>query len=190
MKFAACQSITEQPFLWWSKLNLNLRNKSAISEEKCQMFIKSYGVTNLDDTPLPSHTIYIYNKILYVDKRILLIPTSIYFLGKEFVESVTRQPAESITNQCVTDNTNSSCILPFKVDGILHDRCLPDLNTGKYWCPTSVNQEQEYVAGTSKWGFCSQSCPPLNEKFGNTIKWHKLTSLTKWECGFRRTHVV
>ena len=105
-----------------------------------------------------------------MDKRILLIPTSIYFLEKEFVESVTSQPAESLTNQCVTDNTNSSCILPFKVDGILHDRCLPDLNTGKYWCPTSVNQEQEYVAGTSKWGFCSQSCPPLNEKFGNTIK--------------------
>ena len=45
---------------------------------------------------------------------------------------------------------------------MLEKRCAPD-RTGKYWCPTSVKlPDLEYVSGKGKWGFCSDSCPPLN----------------------------
>ena len=53
--------------------------------------------------------------------------------------------------------------MPFKDAGVLHEECLRDVTTGNFWCPTQLNDEQEYVHGQGNWGFCSPSCPPFEE---------------------------
>merc|ERR1711935_509176 len=64
--------------------------------------------------------------------------------------------------QCLTSEDSpdrlSECKFPFKFSGILEDRCLPD-HSGRFWCPTSLNNDQEYVTGPNNWGFCSTLCP-------------------------------
>ena len=32
----------------------------------------------------------------------------------------------------------------------------------KYWCSTKVNENLEHADGIGNWGYCGQSCPPLN----------------------------
>ena len=69
-------------------------------------------------------------------------------------------------NKCYTDerstqNPSVPCILPFKIAGISYTECLADM-TSKFWCPTQVNEDLEYVLGQGNWGYCSSSCPPLS----------------------------
>ena len=76
--------------------------------------------------------------------------------------------SKGLRGKCHTDensvqNPSTPCILPFKINGIVYDKCLPE-ETGKYWCPTRVKNDREFVFGQKDWGYCSSSCPPLNNE--------------------------
>ena len=60
-------------------------------------------------------------------------------------------------------NPNSPCQLPFKFGGISYNKCLFD-QSGKYWCPTALNDDQEYVGGANNWGFCLASSCPIHDE--------------------------
>ena len=53
---------------------------------------------------------------------------------------------------------NTSCIFPFKLDGITYHKCLTAWQLdGKDVCATSVDESGELVDFT-KYGFCEQGC--------------------------------
>ena len=62
------------------------------------------------------------------------------------------------------------CALPFKFNGELRDACITDLDPdGKYWCSTNVNpRTRQHVGGGGFWGYCEDSCPPINAKSTKT----------------------
>ena len=48
---------------------------------------------------------------------------------------------------------NDCCSFPFKYDGKIYNRCIKK-GYSKYWCATSVNQDQTY----KEWSVCDSSC--------------------------------
>ena len=91
------------------------------------------------------------------------------------------EPARSVTKkntlnnvliflgqQCLTTDespdSNVPCALPFKWNGELRNSCITDLDPdGKYWCSTKVSpRTKEHIGGEGNWGWCRNSCPPIN----------------------------
>ena len=73
-----------------------------------------------------------------------------------------------LSGECFTTidspEKNIPCVIPFKFEGIERNGCITDNDPkGRYWCPTKVNQNLEYVASEKDWGFCKQSCPQLSK---------------------------
>ena len=70
-------------------------------------------------------------------------------------------------SQCVTtadspQNPSSQCMFPFNFDGQTFNECLRDFETGNYWCPTTLDENGEYISNEGNWGFCDPlTCPPL-----------------------------
>ena len=78
------------------------------------------------------------------------------------------------------------CALPFKFDGKLRDACITEFDPdGKYWCSTKVDENFVHVGGGGFWGFCADSCPPINatttitRDFGNKVRSSKQLSIFK-----------
>ena len=67
-------------------------------------------------------------------------------------------------------NPDTPCILPFKIGGIIHEECQLDLTMGQYWCPTKLGDDREFKIGEGNYGFCSATCPPLQEVDTNSIR--------------------
>ena len=73
----------------------------------------------------------------------------------------------STSNACITQN-GTSCILPFRYFGTLHDTCLTHPN-GNHWCPTKVGNNMEFLFGSKYWGLCSLDCPILSSERSSTV---------------------
>ena len=50
---------------------------------------------------------------------------------------------------------DGDCIFPFEYKGTLHNKCGDFDNSGKEWCATKVNSNNEL----DKWGYCDCGCP-------------------------------
>merc|ERR1711910_127858 len=62
----------------------------------------------------------------------------------------------------------ADCVLPFTFDGTTYPNgCTregdPDNRT---WCPTAVNSNEEYIAGSGEWGHCASSCQEDEVPYG------------------------
>ena len=84
----------------------------------------------------------------------------------------------STSNQCLTTNDsptlNAACVFPWRFqDDRLRQGCINDTDPdGKYWCSTKTDpQSLEHIGGEGNWGFCTNSCPPINQ---GTITTYKL----------------
>ena len=61
--------------------------------------------------------------------------------------------------------SNEKCIFPFKYDGKYYDGCAWSCsNGGYYWCPTQVDEDNNYIA--NHWGKCSSECDVSTENTG------------------------
>merc|ERR1711962_689734 len=83
-------------------------------------------------------------------------------------EQCVRKTLQSKSVLCSTsryspNNPNTPCMLPFEFNGTTYEECLPDVYTGKFWCPTSLSDKGEYIHGDGLWGFCSTSCPTYKQ---------------------------
>ena len=74
-----------------------------------------------------------------------------------FAANVPRKSEACYTSADSPLNPNQACVLPFKFNSKLIEECLP-LGPGGRWCPTKVNEYQEYIEGKNNWGYCSTSC--------------------------------
>jgi hypothetical protein len=64
-------------------------------------------------------------------------------------------------------------VLPFKFQGKLRTECITETDQdARYWCSTKVNENLEHADGIGNWGYCGQSCPPLN------VELRKIVSVT------------
>ena len=60
---------------------------------------------------------------------------------------------------------NTPCVIPFKFQGKLRNRCITDADpNGKYWCSTKTDDNLEHIPGQGFWGYCeADSCPTVGE---------------------------
>ena len=108
----------------------------------------------------------IWINIAEISKTFLCI---LFFLGTT---------TASTSNQCLTTNDsptpNAPCVFPWRFqDDRLRQGCINDTDPdGKYWCSTKTDpQSLEHIGGEGNWGFCTNSCPPINQ---GTITTYKL----------------
>ena len=61
-------------------------------------------------------------------------------------------------------STNQRCILPFKFNGVTHQKCPTDPeDKTKHWCSTKVDQNGQHISGIGAYGNCGPNCPLVSE---------------------------
>ena len=61
-------------------------------------------------------------------------------------------------------STNQRCVLPFKFNGVTHQKCPTDPeDKTKHWCSTKVDQNGQHISGIGAYGNCGPNCPLVSE---------------------------
>ncbi len=56
-------------------------------------------------------------------------------------------------------NVTKQCIFPFYYNDTKYSGCIADEKTnGKFWCPTNVDDDGNYINGGGYWGHCGENC--------------------------------
>merc|ERR1712235_230394 len=88
----------------------------------------------------------------------LIIGKNKYFLDEDVSEPTTTGTTTVVPCVDCTTETGGICQFPFIFQGQTFTSCTSYLDD-KPWCPTKVDQFNNFIAGAQEWGYCNSDCP-------------------------------
>merc|ERR1712130_226408 len=141
----------------WKKLLIKLKAKG----DECT------GISHVlyvSKTTLRSNKILLKNAINQLAVYVELKKKDIPRLSKEIahLHKLIVMTKKAMREPICRTTTGQTCVFPFRVNGVLYNKCIVKDSDGRKWCATMITPGGDFNGAS--WGYCEPACEPRNAR--------------------------
>merc|ERR1712233_218391 len=137
----------------WKKILIKIREKL----KKCQII---YNFVYDLRTELATTTILLKNAHTHLAVYVELKNKDIPRLSKEIghLHDLIVMTKKAMREVVCKTTSGQTCVFPFRVNGVLYDKCIVKDSDGRKWCATMIAPGGNFNGAS--WGYCEPACEP------------------------------